>query len=328
MTRIGVVGPQYPDSFADNVASALGTMGLHPVRLGAPQPRATNRVVGATSVALFRHVGALDLRWQRRLLEHALRQQCTAVISVDHSLHPEVVAALRRSGIRVALWFPDAISNLDRQLMFVAPYHHLFLKEPVLVRRVRDLLGLPVTYLPEACNPLWHRPQPGVPHLSAVVVAGNMYPTRTLLLQRLLDDGVPLRLHGPPPPRFSPRNTVLKGFTGAYVAREEKARLFRSAAAVLNNLHPAELEGVNARLFEAAGSGAAVVTEERAALRDLFEPDHEVLTFRTYEELVARLRMLLGNPADALALGDRASRRARVDHTYENRLRTLLTELL
>jgi hypothetical protein len=59
--------------------------------------------------------------------------------------------------------------------------------------------------------------------------------------------------------------------TGRLSIGEEKARVFRSAAAVLNNLHPAEISGVNARLFEAAGSGAAADHSYEKRLAALLE---------------------------------------------------------
>lgn len=44
--------------------------------------------------------------------------------------------------------------------------------------------------------------------------------------------------------------------------------------------------GVNCRMFEAAGSGSAVLCEYRESLEDFFELGSEVLTFDTYDGLV------------------------------------------
>ncbi len=62
-------------------------------------------------------------------------------------------------------------------------------------------------------------------------------------------------------------------YAGHPVFGHDKARVFREAAAVLNNLHPAEMRGVNARLFEATASGAAVLCERRPVLDELFDPE-------------------------------------------------------
>lgn len=322
--RVGVIGPQYPDSFADNIASCLPELGVEPVRLGTPRRRTRfSQLNGAIDIA-SRLSPNLDHRLQRRLSERAASSECDLVIVIDQQLHPWIVRRIRSSGTKVVFWFPDALSNLDRQLMFVAGYDHLFFKDPVLVDRVRDVLGLPVSYLPEACNPKWHRPSGPYGDAGGVVVAGNLYPTRLRLLDRLHQDGVRLSLHAPHLPRSAPRRGVLSEPLRPYLARDEKARVFRSASAVLNNLHPSELSGMNCRLFEAAGSGAVVLTEDRTSLRELFEPEVEVLTFRTYDQLLLQARRAINEPDFARSVADAAASRAHAEHTYAHRIDMIL----
>jgi len=43
-------------------------------------------------------------------------------------------------------------------LVWASDFDFVFLKEPFLVRVARDKLGLNAFYLPECCNPAWHRP--------------------------------------------------------------------------------------------------------------------------------------------------------------------------
>jgi spore maturation protein CgeB len=96
---------------------------------------------------------------------------------------------------------------------------------------------------------------------------------------------------------------------------------------VLNNLHPAEVRGVNARLFEAAGCGAAILTEFRPALPELFEIGTEVLAFSDFGELVSQAERLLGDAGLGARLGDAAALRAHASHTYEKRLAVILEHL-
>ena len=108
-----------------------------------------------------------------------------------------------------------------------------------------------------------------------------------------------------------------RAHAGRPIWREEKARVFRSAAGVLNTLHPAEVIGVNARLFEAAGCGAAVLTE--------FRPSRSrAIRHRRRGAGVPRLRRarrsgdrLLSEAGLTARLGDAAARRAHRDHTYD-----------
>jgi spore maturation protein CgeB len=224
-------------------------------------------------------------------------------------------------------WFPDHVANLGRALMLVAPYDALFFKEPQLVDRLRALLDLPVYYLPEACNPRCHRPAVPAGTDPCLVIAGNMYPSRVRLFERLIAKGIPLRAYGTAVPRWITDTPVRRVHAGHSVWAQEKARVFRSAAGVLNNLHPAEVTGVNARLFEAAGCGAAVLTEFRPAVPDLFVPGAEVLTFQDFDELVEQASRLLHEPGLTGRLGDAAARRAHRDHTMAQRITTILGRL-
>lgn len=327
--RIGVVGPPSADMFAHNVLVTLRSMGHDAVALGASRPRVGPRPVAVLAeVAL--HSPAVDRAYQRRMVDQARRRQLDLVITVESTLQPDTVAALQQGGARVVLWFPDHLANLDRQLMFVSPYDAVFFKDPLLVERLRALLDLPVHYLPEACNPMWHRPTAKEEAEPFLVIAGNVYPSRLSLLVRLHRAGVPLRLYGATSgtsAKWLARSPVARCHTGEVIVTERKAAVYRQAAGVLNNLHPSELAGVNCRLFEAAGSGAAVLCESRPALPELFEPGREVLAFSSFDELVDQARRLLDDHDLGTKLGDAAAARAHADHTYERRLERLLSVL-
>jgi spore maturation protein CgeB len=324
--RIGIVGPTWPDSFAENIIDALRAMGQQPVSVGSTYSFG-NPYTSAAAAVIRTALPALDERVQRRIVRAALDAGCEIVIVLEQRLMPEIVRRLRRNGIKVALWFPDSLLNMGRQLMLLSPFNAVFLKDPYLVRRLGALLDQPLFYLPEACN-LRGRPLPGTPGTEPyLVIAGNMYPSRIRLLERLLGHGIPLRLYGGGFPRWAGKTPLRAVHAGRCVFGAEKARVYRSAAGVLNNLHPAEIEGVNARLFEAAGCGAAVLTEFRPALPELFAIGDEVLAFRDFDELLAQATRLLNEPALSAKVGDAAAARAHESHRYEQRLAVILEKL-
>ena len=115
--------------------------------------------------------------------------------------------------------------------------------------------------------------------------------------------------------------------TGRCITRDEKARVFRSAAGVLNTMHLAEVAGVNARLFEATGCGAAVLTDFRPTIPDLFAVGDEVLVFHDFDNLVDQATRLLGETGLTSRLGDAAARRAHRDHTYDLRVTEILEKI-
>ena len=325
--RIGVIGRLEPDRFAANIIAAVRDAGHVPVPLGPLGARHRLKISAGLAALSMQAMPGLEQRTQDRIVRAAARAACELVISTDGRLTPASVAALRRDGARVALWFPDSVAGLGRALMLIAPYDALFFHEPHLVDRLRATLDLPVYYLPQGCNPRHHRPAVPAGTEPYLVIAGNMYPSRVRLLERLAAKGIPVRVYGGGIPRWIGDSPVRGMHAGYPVFTEEKARVFRSAAGVLNNLHPAEVGGVNLRLFEAAGCGAAVLSEFRPAIPQLFMDGAEILTFRDFDELVAQAARLLREPGLTARLGDAAAERAHREHTVGHRLATILEKV-
>ena len=324
--RIGVIGPTWPDGFSAHIIDALAGMGHEAIPLGSASALG-GPYTSRWAVPIRNAVPRAEEHMQFRIARAAARARCEIVINIEAGLLPSVVREMRRNGSKVAFWFPDHLANLGRQLMLLAPYDAVFFKEPHLVDRLSAVLDLPLFYLPEACHPRWHRPTvPGgtEPYL---VLAGNMYPSRMLVLERLLAKGIPLRLYGPGFPRWVGSTPLRDVHAGRCVFLEEKAQIFRSAAAVLNTMYPAEINGVNARLLEAAGCGAAVLTEYRPAVADLFAVGTEVMVFHEFDELVSQAERLLSESGLTARIGDAAARRAHRDHTYGQRLAVILEKL-
>ena len=325
--RVGVVGPVAPDYFAENVGDALAHIGHSVTQLGSASGQHRGRISSSAEMLARQAVPRIAERANRRIVRGALAARCDVVINLDAHLAPDAVTDLRRAGAKVAFWFPDAVSSFGRQLMLLAPYDAMFFKEPHVVERLQSTLDLPVHYLPQGCNPRWHRPITEAGTDPFLVIAGNMYPSRVRLLERLISKGIPLRLYGGGFPRWLGDSPAVAQHTGQYLVREGKARVFRAAAGVLNTMHPAEVAGVNSRLFEAAGCGAAVLTEFRPTVPELFAVGDEVLVFHDFDGLVDQATRLLNEPGLTARLGDAAARRAHVDHTYDLRVAEILDKL-
>lgn len=326
--HIGLVGRVDADTFLENIGDCLIRMGHVVTRLGSAQIDGRVRLAGRAGTLALRTLPTVEDRLHRRLVRRAFARECDVVITTDGMLAPRAVAALRRGGVGVGLWFPDAVSNLGSMRMLSAPYTAMFFKDPLLVERLRAVLGLPAWYLPEACNPRWHRPIGEGAVSGRIVVVGNTYVSRLLLLRRLHEAGIPLAVFGGRTSTWA-RDLLPPGVrVGPPAFREDKSRLFRAAAGVLNNLHPAEMHGVNCRLFEATGAGAAVLCERRPALADLYDTDREVVAFSDFAGLVDAAGALVSDPLLGRRIGDAAAKRAHADHTYDVRLPIILEKLV
>ncbi|MBW4519534.1 MAG: glycosyltransferase [Scytolyngbya sp. HA4215-MV1] len=75
----------------------------------------------------------------------------------------------------------------------------------------------------------------------------------------------------------------------------------------------------NMRLFEATGVGTCLVTDWKENLHTLFEPETEVVTYRSTEECVEKVQWLLAHPEQSRAIAQAGQVRTLKDHTFAHR---------
>lgn len=326
--RVGIVGPTAHDLFASNVADGLRELGVEPVLLG-PAHQQTYSTGGRFARTWAAQVPQVASALEINLLQRVRAADVGCLLNLQGDVTPATVGKIKAQGIPTGLWFPDAVTNVGRMFMWFAKYDAVFFKEPLLAERAREFAGINAHYLAEACNPDHHRPPPGDEpgDEPEVAVAGNMYAPRMQLLRRLARDGFPIRVYGPAWATWLGAADLAPRYFGRSVFGLEKSKVYRRASAVLNNLHPGEMDGMNCRLFEAAGAGACLVTERRATLGEHFLEGSEVHAYSTYAELTDGLSDAMADPGRALAMGNAASRRAHQDHRYATRLKIVLEQL-
>lgn len=334
-----VLGPDYPDSFADNVASALRDLGAH-TTLVDPRARYTKTGTMAGFSTAGRYLSEAVTRFprMRQVLvdEHVSR----SLVGLDPQLvivtwgyfEAEQIERWRKETPNAtwALWFPDAISNFGRQQMMEAPYDRLFFKDRYIVDLLSRRTDLPVHFLPQACNPARHRTEEfGSDEERArfecdVAVVGNVYPYRALLLEHLPDE-CQTKVYGTLSAALARRHPrAAEGFTGLYVTKREKALAFRGSKIVLNSMHYAELHGVNLRLFEATASGGFVLSSAIAGLDEYYEPGKEVAVFDNLAEFRESIEYFLREDDLRGEIAAAGQARAHRDHTYAIRLKEML----
>jgi spore maturation protein CgeB len=79
-------------------------------------------------------------------------------------------------------------------------------------------------------------------------------------------------------------------------------------------------QAANIRLFEATGVGTCLVTDWKDNISELFEPDREIVVFRSPEEAVEKVLYLMNHETERLEIAKRGQNRTLVDHCYSDRL--------
>lgn len=331
-----VIGPSHLDSFASNIADGFSDLGVSNVVLD-PYARfagqGTARAYGRFGTAMRRVVDRSSLAAAalvgRPIGESLRKLRPRLVLSVFAYFPPQQIEDWRRGTPDAvwALWYPDALVNFGQHGALIAPFDRYFFKERHLADLFAERSGLNASYLADACNPRLHHPAKDMaPEIerSDVVIVGNLYPYRMLILEGL-DPGIGLKIYGnlrrALPPRFS---RLAQSHTGRVVFGEDKARVFSASRIVLNTMHFGEVDGVNTRVFEATASGGFLLTHSNSALGRYFEPGVEVATYDSIESLNESIFMYLREPERRISIAAAGSERAHRDHTYSLRLRSLL----
>lgn len=336
--NVAVLGPVYADSFAENIAESFVAEGIgctlvdtRGLLTRSPRIRGWKRTMLYTveQAALKCELGRRTL--QDRAIEARLAMsEPDLVLSVDAYLLPAQIERWRALTSRAtwALWYPDPVVNLGPHVAVQAPYDALFFKDGHIVDLWSRRTALSVHYLPEACNPIWHRTEtPTTPeehdqYACDIVVVGNIYPYREHILDRL-PPSINLRIYGNLS-RYVRSERVRRAYTGRYVTKREKALAFGRAKIVLNTLHYGEIRSLNARLFEATACGGFVLTHASPALDQCFVPGEEVIAFETPAELVDAISAYLADDETRRRVAARGQQRSHQDHTYAHRLREIL----
>ena len=87
------------------------------------------------------------------------------------------------------------------------------------------------------------------------------------------------------------------------------------------------VSAINQRPFDIAACGGLVLTDERECLRELFSSD-EIVSYSCAEELVELAGHYMSHAVERQAIAERARARVLAEHTYAQRIRQILANVL
>jgi spore maturation protein CgeB len=104
----------------------------------------------------------------------------------------------------------------------------------------------------------------------------------------------------------------------------EMLKILASAHVTFNSHYDiAERYAGNMRLFEATGVGSCLLTDWKINMPDLFDLDHEVVTYKTIDESIEKAKWLIEHPVECDTIGKAGQNRTLHDHTLQARMDTL-----
>ena len=265
-------------------------------------------------------------------------------------VEPEVIREIGGMGITTVNWYCNASYQFYLVAEIAPAYDYCLVPEKFRLDDYRRAGARPI-YCQEAANPNVYKPY-DVPLEYDVTFVGQKYGNRPAYIAHLIENGVDARAWGPlwnEPPEPVP----LRGRLGAFVrpllgqrvprqprvplthcgpplTDEELIKMYSRSRISLGFSSVADSSGikqVRLRDFEAPMSGAFYMVEEFDELAEFFEPGKEIVFFTTPEDLLEKARYYLRHEAQRRRIRAAGLRRARAEHTWQDRFRMVFREM-
>jgi len=322
-----IIIPSYslPDNFTENVAFTLRSMGHEVLTAPVPSQIIDQRVMHVLQLGYEKFVPTWLPPQEKWLIKTYKQFKPQLMIALTHSISEETLLMLNKEGVRNIAWWGDTPANMRKQGLLCKGWDHIFIKDKYAVFKLKTV-GLNAHFLPEAMNPAWHKIlHDGIG--SDIVFAGNTYDYRHFLIRRLLDAGcTEIKLYGNRPPRWADQD-IKNLFQHKFIVKEEKSRVFGTAAVCINSTAMSEGNSINCRTFEIAGAGGLQIMEYREAIEDCFEPEKEILTYSSIDELLDKIRFYKEHTESSLAIRNAGYQRTVSSHTYRHRLNEIMNKI-
>lgn len=203
-----------------------------------------------------------------------------------------------------ACWLIDTHIHIKRHLEIAKSFDFVFLAQKKYVPLFQQAGIREAHWLPLACDPDIHR-EFGLEAIFDISFVGSLTAAHRRRNELLLQLSRRFSVH------------LERCFL------EEMAYVFSRSRIVFNC---SVLGDLNMRVFEALSTGSLLVTDEAAGsgLEDFFEDGRHLVTYRSPEELEARVAYFLGHEEERARIAREGMREARARHTYAHRAAAIL----
>jgi spore maturation protein CgeB len=257
---------------------------------------------------------------------------------------PDVIERLGSNGVCNVLWYPDVTpSPLPEVVEAGRAYDVFFTMAEGLVERFAAA-GIPdPQWLPEGMEPSVYE-YDSLTDLDRklfgcdVALVGRLesenpaYMERWKLVKRLADEGLNIKWWGP---RIRRRigtfvlglllSKVSRAYGGRFVWNETYAKaIHMSKVFIARDAYPRIRLSMSARAFVAMGVGAFYLTFPTQGIETMFEPDKELVTFLTPDDMIEKIRYYLDHEEERAAIAAAAREKVLGNHTYAHRIRAML----
>jgi len=283
-----------------------------------------------------------------RSAEDPARELLAAVRTFKPDLHvvyggepysPDLIRQVRNNTGYNVLWYPLVTPVLGTDVVQLGnAYDMFFTIAQGLVDRFAAAGLHNVEWLPEGMEPSIYQydtisDRDRETFACDVTLVGRLesdnpaYLERWKLVKRIVDENFHIKWWGPRIRRKTGTfvlglllSKVSRSYGGRFVWNETYAKAVHlSKIFIAREAYPNVRLSLSARAFTAMGLGAFYLTFPNRGVEQMFEPDRELVLFRTPDEMVEKIRYYLARDDERTAIAAAAKKKVLAEHTYQRR---------
>jgi spore maturation protein CgeB len=253
-----------------------------------------------------------------------------------HRILPETVKAIKRHGIRTALWTIDCPVNFE-PVINAAPYYDFVFtggSEAYDILKEKGIKNL--HFLPFACDPDLHKPQAlseddqklyGADIVFVGSIHPELYPFRIKFLESIAD--LDLAVWGPGSSSIPQDSPLKKCIRGEKTPPDAWTKIY-SASKIVLCMHykdPANripCHQASPRVYEALACEAFLMVDVQRDVKTLFKDREDLVLFRDTDELRGLIKYYLERPEERLKIAENGRKTVLEKHTYRHRIDEIL----
>jgi hypothetical protein len=151
----------------------------------------------------------------------------------------------------------------------------------------------------------------------------RIHSSRVTLLEALCSRFPQVKIWARDVDHLAPGSSIRNCYQGQAWGREMYT-IFSRSKMTLNHHGDILPYANNARLYEATGMGALLITDWKENLHEMFEPGKEVVAYRSADECVELIQYYLNHKHEREAIAHAGQERTRREHTYYQRSKALV----
>ncbi len=278
--------------------------------------------------------GRRTRRLNRELLARVSAGRYDMVLCIEGGcLLPETVSALARNA-RVCLWCLDSARRVQLASGVFEQFERVFFFEPTDVELYAEGRYLPVGF----DDRIYHK-RNDCELRHDLVWVGSAHEDRLSRLEAMAQfaetAGFDMGVYGQFYRHERQRRDLAERFPALLralqrndrIAPVEANEIYNSARISVNlHYHDPLSQGLNPRTFEVPAAGSLLLTDEMGELAKAFVPDQEVVVFANEAEFASKASEYLTDDAARRRIAEAGHTRARMEHSFAARCRTLVKE--